>query len=259
MRYGHIFDTLFLFDSTSYTPPYVAPSVTQINGLEYFLGSGPSAASATFSISARGLVPAAGNITVTPSTNFEVFDGTTWKTTAFTIAYTDGRINTTSIYKVRLKAGLSVAVYSEAITFAAANAPTFSMPVNGEVMAIPTIVVSTPSLPDFANTVIGEFSVAQSYTVSGSTLQDVIIITAPPGFIINLDGSQVDASPITLTPSVHTVPPTTIYVLFNPLLPDEYAGNITHTSTNATTQNVAVTGNGTVTRTEKNYNYYHYI
>ncbi len=136
------FNKLILWDGPSYVPPYVVPSVPAISGLVYEVGNGPSAGSSTFRILAAGLKPASGNITVTPSANIEVYDGSTWQSAPFTVAYTLGSIITPSIYRVRLIAGLPVAGYTETVTFSAGNAPNYVMPVTGAV-TIPMTIVAT--------------------------------------------------------------------------------------------------------------------
>src|SRR5207237_1262730 len=88
-------------------------------------------------------------------------------------------------------------------------------------------------------------SAVQSYTVSGNGLTANLVITPPTGYEISLvSNSAFSTSAISLTPSSGTVPTTTIYVRLNNATAASYSGNITNSSTGATTQNVAV--NGTV-------------
>ena len=113
--------------------PVLSTSPTSYTGLTYVLGAGPSTASATFAITANYLVPASGNITLTPSSNIEIYDGTTWQSAAFDVAYTAGAISTTSIYKVRLKAGLAVATYGSETVGLSNGTTTASISVSGSV------------------------------------------------------------------------------------------------------------------------------
>src|ERR1700749_1062139 len=83
-------------------PPYIiatdgSSNVTNISGLSY-VGVGPSSPSTTFNIMWAGLSPTSGNITVTVSSNFEVFDGSTWNSTSFNIPYTTTNGQTSTIY-----------------------------------------------------------------------------------------------------------------------------------------------------------------
>ncbi len=105
----------------------------------------------------------------------------------------------------------------------------------------PTIT-TTGTLNPFSSTP-GTPSAQQSYTVSGSNLSDAIVIPPPADFELSLtSGSGFSSSPISLSPTGGTVASTTIYVRFNRATEGTSSGNITHTSTGATTQNVAVSG-----------------
>jgi hypothetical protein len=106
---------------------------------------------------------------------------------------------------------------------------------------VPTIA-ATSSMTSF-NAVPGVPSAQKSYTVSGSNLTDNIVITPPADFEISTtSGSNFSTNPIALTQSGGSVPTTTIFVRFNRATVGTSNGNITHTSTGATTQNVAVSG-----------------
>ncbi|GEM_PF-5136872 len=114
----------------------------------------------------------------------------------------------------------------------------------GPLTATPTIVVSTASLPSFGNIPINTNSTPQSYTVSGSNLTANIVITAPTGFQVSTSQTTGFANSLTLTQSGGNVQTTTIWARFSPTVAQPYSGNITHTSTGATTQNVSVSGTG---------------
>jgi len=115
----------------------------------------------------------------------------------------------------------------------------------GTAASIPTITVG--SISSFGNQTINTASSEQSYSVSGSNLTDNIIITPPVGFEISLtSGSGFISNPstITLYHSGGSVSSTPIFVRFLPTTSGSYSGNITHASSGATTQNVAVAGTG---------------
>lgn len=119
-------------------PPFIIAAnsssiITLLNGMSYEFGFGPSNDSILFKIQALGLSPADGDITVTPPSNFEFYDGSTWQNTPFTIPYTGGQINTLTIYKTRLKVGLSVNSYAQIVTLSGANASDFTIDVSGQV------------------------------------------------------------------------------------------------------------------------------
>jgi hypothetical protein len=67
------------------------------------------------------------------------------------------------------------------------------------------------------------------------------VVTAPSGFQLSLDGTTWSSN-VTLTQTAGTIPVTTINVRLNATTAGNYSGNITHTSTGATTINLPVTG-----------------
>ncbi|HCY42053.1 MAG TPA: hypothetical protein DHV48_11970, partial [Prolixibacteraceae bacterium] len=109
----------------------------------------------------------------------------------------------------------------------------------------PIITVSATSLA-FGEVCVNSSSPDQSYTISGTSLTGPIEITSPSGFEISTGTGAgfVSTNPINLTPTDGTVSATNIYVRFAPTAAQAYSGNITHTSTGATSVNVAVTGDG---------------
>ncbi|MFT3683023.1 MAG: sugar-binding protein [Ferruginibacter sp.] len=108
-------------------------------------------------------------------------------------------------------------------------------------MLNPTITVG--SVTAFSNQVTGTNSVSKSYSVSGSQLLSNITITAPTGFGVSTDNNTFSSS-VSLTAVANTVSSTTVYVRFSPSSANgANSGNVSHTATDATTQNVAVSGN----------------
>lgn len=154
---------------------------------------------------------------------------------------------------------LSAAAYQNitaAITFrvygwgAIAAGGTFSIndfTFNGTV-ALTAPTINTGALTAFGNVCVGNNPV-NNYTVSGAYLTNDIVINAPTGFEIKTAASPTYGSTVTLTPSSGTVASTTINVRFSPAAPGAVSGNITHTSTGATTRNVAVSGTGVALQT----------
>lgn len=111
------------------------------------------------------------------------------------------------------------------------------------VSSIPTITASG-TLGSFLQG-LGTPSNVQSYVVSGANMTDNIIITAPNGYEISSNSGTTwnnSATPIVLTPSSGVIANTTISVRLNAGSTGSYSGNITHTSTGATSVNVPVTG-----------------
>ena len=90
----------------------------------------------------------------------------------------------------------------------------------------------------------GVYSTVQSYSVSGSNLEGDIVITPPSGFEVSTDQSTwyTSASPLTLAQTGGAVASTTIYVRLYSATEGTFGPNVVHTSTNATTKNVAASG-----------------
>ncbi len=110
------------------------------------------------------------------------------------------------------------------------------------------LTVSVPSF-DFGDVEVGNTSAESTYTVYGAYLPNDIVITAPTGFEISVTAGAGFTNSITITPDNGSVPDTTIYARFNPATEQSYTGNITHVSTGATQQNIAVNGYGYFTYT----------
>ena len=82
-----------------------------------------------------------------------------------------------------------------------------------------------------------------SFPVTGTNLTNDIVLTAPTNFEISTTSVSGFGASINLTPSSGTVSSTTIYSrLQSGLAINTYAGNITATSTGATSQNIALSG-----------------
>ena len=156
------FSTVVINDGTSGTvlnvngtvtvpvTPLINTSTSVLGGFTYIFGSGPSTAQ-SFTVSASNLTPSSGNITITPSTNYEVSvtSGTTgFSSSPVTLAYTSGGTLAANTVWVRLKAGLSAANYnSEIIAVSGGGATTKNVTCSGVVSsgAAPTIYPYTNS------------------------------------------------------------------------------------------------------------------
>ncbi|MBK6282517.1 MAG: hypothetical protein IPF54_07470 [Draconibacterium sp.] len=89
-------------------------------------------------------------------------------------------------------------------------------------------------------------SAEQSYTVSGTNLTAEIILNAPADFEISTNSGSGFSSSLSLSPISGTVVSTPVYVRFNRATEGTSSGDITHTSTDASTRNVAVNGEAIV-------------
>jgi pectin methylesterase-like acyl-CoA thioesterase len=115
-----------------------------------------------------------------------------------------------------------------------------------QISSAPTINVAANLSPFFQT--VGAPSATQTYTVSGTDLQGDVTITPPANYEVSNNGGTnwyTNASPLTLTQTGGTIASTTITVRLNASSANTYAGNIVHTSTNASSVSVAVTGTTT--------------
>lgn len=116
--------------------PFLTVNTTSLTGFTYTLGGGPST-SQSFSLSGSNLDPAAGDITVTPPSNYEVSsNNTTYSTSAIIVPYNDGTLSSTNIY-IRLIEGLSGGDYSGSVLISGGGANDMTMDLQGSVSAPP--------------------------------------------------------------------------------------------------------------------------
>ncbi|TAG30199.1 MAG: hypothetical protein EAZ35_07900, partial [Sphingobacteriia bacterium] len=85
-------------------------------------------------------------------------------------------------------------------------------------------------------------SAAQNFTISGVDLTANILLTAPTGYEISTSSGSGYANSLTLTQSSGVVSSTTIYARLTTTAMGSPTGNISAASTNAVTQNKAVSG-----------------
>lgn len=111
----------------------------------------------------------------------------------------------------------------------------------------PPVITLSENSYDFGDVTLNTFSASRSYTVSGLRLKGNVTVTAPAGFIVNTDNSNTNMSPISLAPSGGILAGTTIYIKSNPTAVQSYSGNITHSSTDALTQNYSISAFGPAT------------
>jgi hypothetical protein len=119
-------------------------------------------------------------------------------------------------------------------------------------IGVASLQVSTSEIPDPAintsgtltsfSTTEGTPSAAQSISASGTNLTGSITVTAPANYEVSLNNSTF-SSFVTLTPTGGTVASTLVYVRIAATAPvGNPAGQVSLSSTAATTKNIAVTG-----------------
>jgi hypothetical protein len=159
-------------------------------------------------------------------------------TNSITIAST-GNWGPVTIY-ARIMASASGGAVSGNITHVSTGASSANVAVNGTVTG-PTIITSTATL-NLGSTYETFPSTPVSYTVSGSILTNQTVITAPANVEISLTSGSGYTNSITIA-QTGTWGPTTIYArIAASAAVGSVSGNITHVSSGAATQNVAVSG-----------------
>ena len=112
------------------------------------------------------------------------------------------------------------------------------------VSSVATITTNTTALGTFAQYQTGT-SAVQTYSLSAANLTANLTVTPPASYEVSANSGTTwftNTNPLVLTPTANTIAATTISVRLNTTTAGTYAGNITHVSTAAVTQNVAVTG-----------------
>jgi pectate lyase len=115
---------------------------------------------------------------------------------------------------------------------------------------VPGLSVNPMSLA-YGNVVTNTTS-QRTYTLSGTNLNPAtgsISITAPSGYLVSTVSGSGFASSVSVPYSGGSLASTTVYVNFTPTSVQAYNGNIVNAGGGATTQNVAVSGNGVSTPT----------
>lgn len=124
------------------------------------------------------------------------------------------------------------------VSHASSFATTVNVPVNGTAV-VPTMTLSTVATMSFGTIEIGQVSLAQSYTVTGTNTVAPVIVTAPTDFQVAPAVGGPWGTSITLPAAGGTV-----FARFAPTVPGLVGGNVAHTSSFAATVNLAVNGTG---------------
>ncbi len=227
------------YSPTATTDPTISMGGT-VTGLDYFEGNGPSN-EGSFNVSGINLTS---NITVTAPTNFEVsLSSGSGFGSSVSVTQTAGTAPTTTIY-VRLAAGLSTNSYNGDVTATSTGATSATVAVSGTVSpAAPQISIT--GTVDALNYSFGNGpSNEESFNVEGLFLTQNITVSAPASFEVSLTSGSGFGSSVIVPQTGGTAASTQVYVrLASGLAEGSYAGDITATSTGATTQNLPLTGN----------------
>lgn len=172
-----------------------------------------------------------------------------------------GTISNTSVWSLKSHSGLNVAsgagevityrLYGTGGTASSGNTGTNwkvdDISFNGFVEYNPTpiITASTSALATSFTQTSTTPSTVQSYTISADFLDANVTVTAPTGFEVSKSATSGFASSISFNKNSGgdiVGEPATVFVRMNTATLGTNSGNITHTSTGATTRNVSVTG-----------------
>jgi hypothetical protein len=236
--------------SGSVTPPTITITPTSLSSFFVLTGSAIPSAEKTFTVSGSNL---AGNITVTPPTNYEISTATGGSfsaTNPITLSPSSGTLASTTIY-VRLKGSLATASYNENITVATAGASNSTVACSG-IVATPVVKVGTSAGTDNKTSLAslsyaygaGPSTSQTGMFVSGDYLQGDVTVTAPTGFEVSKDDITFAPS-VTFTVSNQTVSGQVWNRLKAGLNADTYGGNLVYSSIGAANRNVLAAGSVT--------------
>lgn len=111
-----------------------------------------------------------------------------------------------------------------------------------ETAAVPALVVAANNTPFTFENCAGSPSTAKEFILSGSSLTNNVLITAPDGFQVSINGGNTYGASATLIPSSGTLATTNVLVRLSAATPGDRTGAITITSTGAESKSVAVVG-----------------
>ena len=168
--------------------------------------------------------------------------GTSYSTT-LDLAESGGTVVTTTVL-ARITATAPLGSVSGTIAADSTGATEQDITVSGTVNPVPTptITVSTSSL-NLGTTTQGTAGTSQSFTVSGSNLTAVIVLTAPTGVELSDNGGTSYSTTLDLAESGGTVVTTTVLARIAATAPlGSVSGTIAADSTGATEQDITVSG-----------------
>jgi hypothetical protein len=113
----------------------------------------------------------------------------------------------------------------------------------------PSLITSTDSLPDFGLVPVGEESEPQSFTISGSNLVDMVMLSSNGVFRIACHPDSVFGTEIYLYPTNYMLEDTPIYVKFIPSETGPYQDLIVPLTVGGSSCDVSLSGTGVSTAT----------
>src|SRR5690554_7581730 len=219
--------------------PTIMTSASTVSGFLQFLGN-PSAEQ-TVDVSGMNLTDDA-TVTVN-SGDYEISltSGGTFGASV-TIPQSSGVIVPTPVY-IRLNGTTAVNPSNGELTITSAGATDVTVDLEGEIaLPAPTITASDTAISGFSH-FVGTPSAADSFMVEGFNLTDNITVSVPTSFEVSETLGGTYGASVTLTQSGGTVASTKVYVRLNgPAKNLNQVGDVTISSTDATDQTIALTG-----------------
>lgn len=219
-------------------PSFVAAATLAVNGSLTSFNSAPGVASAAqnFTVSGNSL---AASVTVSAPTGFEIAVGGGSYGPSVTLTPAGGSLTATTI-AVRLAAGVPVGSVSGSIVVASTGATTRNLAVSGTVIGVPALEISG-TLSGF-ETVSGIPSQAQTFTISGTSLNSVVTVSAPASFELSVGGGAYGSS-ATLSPAGGRLVSSVVSLRLSAAAPvGTVSGAVVVTSTGATARELPASG-----------------
>lgn len=229
-------------DAGSYTMasgPTLSATPATVSGFLQFVGT-PSAEQ-TVDVSGMDLTADA-VITVT-SGDYEISSTSgSGFGASVTLPFGTGTIAPTTIY-IRLNGGAVANPSNGELTITSAGATDVVVALEGEILPLtPSVIVSETTITGFSH-FVGTPSAADSFMVEGFNLTDDITVSVPTNFEVSETLGGTYGASVTLTQSGSAVASTKIYVRLNgPAKNLNQVGDVTISSTDATDQTIALTG-----------------
>jgi len=224
--------------------PVVSVSTTSLNGFSYNIGNGPSSEK-MFTVSGSSLNSI---IFIYAPTNYELSTsaGSAFSaTSSIILPQSGGNVAQTTIY-VRLKAGLTEGNYTESVTITSAGVANQLVSLAGTVVNPNGLTVSETAFSGMDYLAGNGPSAEKSFTVSGSSINSIVIITAPDNYEISTyTGNNFQSSQqLILQPVNKVIYTKLIFVrLKSGLSAGTYSGSISVSTAGYPTKSVSLTGN----------------
>ncbi|MBI3260134.1 MAG: choice-of-anchor D domain-containing protein, partial [Ignavibacteriae bacterium] len=227
--------------SAGSSTPTIVTSVSSLNAFAASVGT-PSSAQ-NFTVSGTNLTA---NIAITAPNQYEVsLSSGSGYASSLSLNPTSGTVNTTTIY-VRYNPS-AAGSHAGSISCTSTNAVTQNVLVNGSTTGsvTPVIITSTNSLVAFS-TQVGTPSTPQIYTVTGTDLTGLLLVSAPADFQVSLSSTTGFAGSVYFNPVSGKVNNGVVYVRYNPTTAGSHSGNVDNVSAGATSVSVSVSGTATL-------------